>query len=375
MEYDFLVYACAFSFVFDQHVRIGLELLRHFGSFEAVFKIQKSDWSAILTGHDEIIESIFDPTLLERAQKEVDYDISHGIEILTIFDKKYPARFKECEDASPVLFYKGISNLNEERILAVVGTRRSTYYGKNATGSILKHLSGLNPKPLIISGLAYGIDEYAHTYSLEYGLETIAVIPSNIPRIYPSGHRALAEKIEKRGGVLSDRPSTRTFPAVEPWCFHRRNRIIAGISDATLLVESFAKGGGLITTSFASSYDRDVFAVPGRIGDQSFMGCNDLIYRNKASIVVDGRTIPEAMNWDSPEAGTVKQLSLFDGTEDPLKKNILKKLSEYDVLTINELSVKTGITISKLSIALLEMEIDGTVGRMDTDRYILNRTI
>ncbi len=375
MEYDSFVYAVAASLAFDKKVRMGIELIRHFSTFEDIFRLKVSDWEDILNGPNRIIDIITDPALLEKARKEVDYNLSNGIDIIPYTESKYPIRFKECDDASLVLYHRGTSDLNEKRTLGVVGTRRSTFYGKSTCQSLIEALSELTPHPVIVSGLAYGIDECAHISAMGIGLNTIAVIPSCIGRIYPSGHRRLAQKIEKCGGILSDRPSTTETGIIEQGCFHRRNRIIAGISDAVLLAESFIKGGGLITTSFAESYNREIFAVPGRIGDASFEGCNNLIATNKASIVTNGNTIPESMGWASHRKTHSIEPTLFDNIQDPLKHTIVKALSKEDTMTASEISVKTGYTISKLATALLELEIDGIIRCAESNKYAIRKNI
>ena len=267
-------------------------------------------------------------------------------------------------DAPIILYYRGNADLNAERIIAIVGTRLATEYGKYACRSIIKALRKLDPKPIIVSGLAYGIDITAHREALELGMKTIGVMATGLDTIYPASHRNIAAKMLNMGGVLSDFPSKTPGATIN---FLKRNRIIAGIADATILVESKIKGGGLVTIKQANSYSRNCFAIPGRINDITFEGCNLMIEKNIAAIINTPETIALEMNW---EDNSKKELELFENIN-PIKTKILVTLSSGLPMDINSIFNATKLDIKELTLNITELELDGIIIEDNNSKYRL----
>jgi len=367
MEYDFYVYLCALDKIFPGKSVKGRAVLEKFPDLSQFFALGEPLLKKFLGNDNDLISRIMSPVTLENARREVDWAASNGIGILPVNSTCYPKRLAECPDAPLILYCRGKADLNPERALAVVGTRKATYYGKESCRNILSKMAQNEIKPTIISGLALGIDGVAHNAALELGLPTVAVIPTGIDDIYPPAHRELASRIVRNGGALVTDFPRNTTPA--RFTFLRRNRIIAGMSDAVLLAESFVPGGGLITASLASSYSREVFAVPGRMGDNSFEGCNKLIEENIASIVRNTSSIEKAMGWASVHSDR-KQPLIFDESDSKESKTILGLLKERSPLTVEELVSGTGIGIRAMSSTLISLEVKGRIRRDRQFYYI-----
>lgn len=368
MEYDFSIYAVALAKVFAYKCAEGRRVIEMAGNPKEVFCMKRSHLEGLLPYNMELIGQILDPRTLEWAEAEVEWNLKYGIRPLFYEDADYPSRLKECYDSPLVLFSKGLDCLNPKRALAVVGTRRASYYGKSQCTEIIKSLASLPDPPVIVSGLAFGIDAAAHTAALEAGLQTIAVIPTGLDSIYPPQHRDLALRIVEQGALVTDFPRS-SYPQVAH--FIRRNRIIAGMSDATLLAESFAKGGGLITTDLANSYDREVFAVPGRLTDASSEGCNALIERNLAHMVRGAHSICRLMGWSEPRKLSRKaypELAFPQGSDSRKIVDILKEESPRD---FEELMNLSGLPFNSLSSLLVEMEMNGTIVSTQGRKYSL----
>lgn len=357
MEYDFLVYQTALSKVFSLKCGVGLRLQEMYPDISEIFKLNRSDLEAVLGKSDYYVDGILNPETLRWAAGEVDWALSNGISLLPIGSPDYPRRLRECPDAPLMLYYSGNADLNAERVLAVVGTRRATYYGRETCRKIVERMADNPIKPLIVSGLALGIDGTAHMAALDGGLETVAVLPCGIDEIYPQRHRELAQRIMEKGALVTDFARA-TAPV--SLTFVRRNRIIAGMADAVLLAESFVPGGGLITVSLARSYDREVFAVPGRISDPSFKGCNQMIAKNIASIVDKEDTVESAMGWGVPRRNRKERL-LFRAEDTPLKRSIVQALSDRSPMSVDEFSLELEADIKDLAVALLELEIESRI--------------
>lgn len=294
-----------------------------------------------------------------RACHELDFIQNHKIDIFTYQDENYPFRLKDCHDAPVLLFAKGNIHLNDGHFVSVVGTRRSTEYGKDLTHAFIRDLSRLVPNTTIVSGLAYGIDIAAHTAALENGLPTIIVPAHGLDRIYPPLHRPTAIQALNTGGILTEYPSG-TEP--ERQNFVARNRIVAGISDATVVIESKEKGGSLITAQLAVDYGRDVFAFPGRPSDVNAQGCNTLIREHKAGLINSAEDLVMAMMWDvSKKPIQTEMVELFSNLS-KLQQDILKLLREAeDGLHVNQIVEKTEHPYSEISVELTLMELDNLV--------------
>lgn len=355
MESDLSVYYCALSRVFAYKCAAGRRLVEVFGGASGVFRARRDELSAVMRGGEDFVAQLFDPALLEWAGREVAWAQSHGVRLLALGCPGYPRRLAECDDAPLMLYCCGAVDLDAERVLAVVGTRKATWQGREACRRLIAALGGLDPKPLIVSGLALGIDGCAHAAALENGLPTAGVLPCGPDEIYPRQHRELALRMMEHGALVTDF-ARGTAPAA--FTFLRRNRIIAGLADATLLAESFRKGGGLITVSLASSYNRETFAVPGRISDASFEGCNRLLARQEASAVVDEETIPDALGWASVLRRTQRR-SLFRPDDTPLRREAIRLLQERAPLSADELAALLQIEGRDAAVLLLELEMEG----------------
>ena len=271
-------------------------LIAFVGSVEGVFKERKSALMKI-PGIGEInANKIINQQVLTRAEDEVKFITRNNIQTSFYLDKDYPTRLSHCPDA-PIIFYSiGNCDLNSSKIISIVGTRNATDYGRGFCESFIDDLARKHPSTLIISGLAYGIDICAHKAALKHGLPTVGVVAHGLETLYPSLHKPIARNMVKNGGVLTDFPSN---TEIDRKNFLRRNRIVAGLADATIVVESAEKGGALITADIAFSYSRDVFALPGRKGDRFSMGCNALIKYNKAALLESVEDLEYCMRWDS----------------------------------------------------------------------------
>ena len=355
MESDLVVYHCALSKVFAYKCAVGRRLMETFGGAGGVFGARRDELAAVLRGGDAFVSQLLDPALLEWARREVAWARSHGVRLLAFGRPDYPRRLAECDDAPLLIYCSGTADLNAERALAVVGTRKATWQGREACRRVIAALGDLEPKPLIVSGLALGIDGCAHASALDCGLPTVGVLPCGPDEIYPRQHRELALRMLECGALVTDF-ARGTAPAA--FTFLRRNRIIAGLADATLLAESFRKGGGLITVSLANSYNRETFAVPGRISDASFEGCNRLLSRQEATAVADETTIPNALGW-SPALRRAPRRSLFRPDDTPLQREAIRLLQERAPLTPDELAALLQIEGRDAAVLLLELEMEG----------------
>lgn len=366
MEYDFLVYICALNRIFSYRSAVGIKLVDEFEDVSEIFRLSRSQLNELFGVGSRITDSILNPATLEWAREEVDWALSSGIDLVPFTDSRYPGRLKECEDAPIMLYCRGTADLNPERSLAVVGTRRATFYGRDWCRRIVEMLSDCGIKPMIVSGLALGIDGVAHITAIDNKMPTVAVLPSGLDDIYPPKHRDLAERIAECGMLITDFCS-RSHPARSH--FVRRNRIIAGMADAVLLCESYMPGGGLITARLAASYSRDVFALPGRVTDYSFAGCNKMISDQIASIVTDERTVAHRMGWNDISIAPSEPL-LFPDTENSLKQTVLKEISVRQPMHIDELVSVTSVSFRNLSVVLLELETEGRIS-LECGKYVL----
>ncbi len=364
---DELKYRLALHFLPGIGPVSGRALLSYCGTIENIFRMKKSQLEKVPGIGKERASLIHKKDLFEGVDKEINYMEKNGIRPLYFLDKEYPARLKNCEDAPLMVFYKGVADLNAQRMLAIVGTRFITPYGKDMTEKIVQELAQYNVT--IISGLAYGVDVQAHKCALKHTIPTIGVVAHGLDRIYPSDHKIIAEKMLDCGGLLSEyasmtKPDRNNFPA--------RNRIVAGMSDAVIVIESAEKGGALITADLANDYNREVFALPGRSTDHFSKGCHYLIRKNKAMLFENAGHIAEMMFWDD-EKGKVKkknQLELFDTLSDE-ERTLVRILGENGMTGIDALAILTDISVNKLSSLLLNLEFAGLLKTLPGKRYEL----
>lgn len=306
-----------------------------------------------------LVAALSDKSAVECAKKEIDFTTEKGIKIICIGDDDYPYRLKECSDAPPVIYTMGNVNLNAKRIVSIVGTRRATDYGKDMCTAFVNDIARMLPDTLIVSGLAYGIDVCAHRTALKAGLPTIGVLAHGFHRIYPTAHRSIAKEMLSNGGLLTEYMS-----GIEPFRqnFLQRNRIVAGIADATVVVESPSHGGSLVTASIAQSYMRDCFAFPGRVNDQYSIGCNELILRNKAALITSAYDFIEAMNWgEALKSDKPREAELFPELS-PDEQRLLDFLRENsEGVQLNQLVVTLDMPVNRIMPILFELEMKNLI--------------
>lgn len=355
---------CEVPYIGNVHAK---KLYEIFGSATEIFKARQGDLERVENIGEVKARSIKNFREFSKAEREIAFMDKYGIRPLSIIDKNYPQRLLNCFDPPAMLFFIGNANLNAIRIVSIVGTRNNTEYGKCFTDTLIKSLAGKNV--LVISGLAFGIDSIAHRSSLKYGIPTVGVVGHGLDMIYPRENAGLAKQIIEFGGVLTEfksktKPDKHNFPS--------RNRVVAGISDATIVIESGLKGGSIITANLAFGYDRDVFAVPGRVTDVRSAGCNRLIRENNGVLLDDPENFIEVMGWndDHEKKGRVFQKDLFPELK-PEEIRILEFLRKKVHTEIEELILSCGLSSSEIAAGLLNLEILGLVKVLPGKRFSL----
>ncbi len=353
-----LIYKIGITLIPNIGVVNGKLLIAHCGGVEAVFKESKKALSKIPNIGSVIIKNITNQKVLQRAEEEIEYLEKNNIKALFYKDKDYPSRLSNCHDSPILLYYKGNAPLNNRRVVSIVGTRHASAYGKEICEEICTHLK--NYDVLILSGLAYGIDSCAHRVSLENGISTVGVLGHGLDTLYPSQNRKIAERMIENGGLLSEfisgtKPDRENFP--------KRNRIVAGMSDAIVVVESGRKGGAIITAQLGNSYNRDVFAVPGRVGDEYSVGCHYLIRTNRAALIENGSNLTYYMGWEKVESEGVTQQKLFVELTDD-EQLIFDCVCNNKEISIDKISIITAMKPSIVASVLLKLEFEGMVKAM-----------
>lgn len=350
-----------------------LELFRRVGSAEEIVAHSQHIRDLLPDASDRLTQAFTDiGQALRYAENELRTAESMGVRPLVMGDDDYPSRLLECADAPLVLYYQGSASLNQKRVVSIVGTRRCTPYGQDLVRRFMSELRSLCPQVLVVSGLAYGIDICAHREALAQGYDTVGVVAHGLDDLYPPSHRLTADQMLKQGGLLTEFP-TCTRP--DRLNFVRRNRIVAGLSDATLLVESAIRGGGLITTRIADDYGRDVFAFPGAVGAPYSEGCNDLIRRQGAGLITSAKHFVEAMGWQNDaqlseaQAQGIERQLFPELTAD--EQRVVAVLQRKNDLQINILSVQSGIAVGPLTALLFSLEMKGVVRTMAGGTYHL----
>ena len=310
-----------------------------------------------------LLEALRDiPVVMPRAEEEFNYCLQHGIQILTLNDGLYPRRLRECDDAPLLLFYKGTADLNQQRVINIVGTRHVTVYGQDLVRRFIQELKQLCPQVLIVSGLAYGVDICAHRNALQQGYETVGVLAHGLDDLYPPRHRETASQMVRQGGLLTEHFTKTNADKLN---FVRRNRIVAGMSDAAIIVESAAKGGSLITARLSRDYNRDTFAFPGPVGAPYSEGCNRLIRDHQATLITSAEDFVTAMGWQDDAA-------LSSARQQGIERQLFPQLNETETLIVNALSrnndqqinmlaVGTNLSVGTLTAVLFELELKGVV--------------
>ncbi len=331
-------------------------LVNHFGTAESIFKAKKKELEEIEGIGSIRAKSIKDFNDFTKAEEEIIFIEKYKITPLFITDKDYPKRLLNCYDSPLLLYYRGNADLNISKIVAIVGTRNHNEYGKQVCEKFVDDLAEQNI--LIVSGLAFGIDSIAHKTALKNNLQTVAVLAHGLDRIYPSQNKMLAKQMIEQGGLLTDFKS-KTNPDKQN--FPKRNRIVAGMSDAIVVMETGIKGGSLITAELGNGYNKDVFAIPGRINDTKSEGCNYLIKNNKACLIISADDLLENMSWkEHKKPSAKKQRELFIELSDE-EKIIVNILQQQEQIHIDELYLKSGLSSSAVASALLTLEMQSVI--------------
>ena len=368
-----IYYTLALSRMTGINLQTALHLYQQLGGAQAVYEHRDDICDVIPDCSPRLVASLKDwSSALQRAAAEMEYMQQHSIRPLCLDSDDYPARLRECPDAPLVLYSLGNAQLNQRRVVSIVGTRHATQYGCDLIHRFVADLRQLCPQVLIVSGLAYGIDICAHREALAQGYETVAVLAHGLDDIYPSMHRSTAIQMLSQGGLLTEY-MTQTQP--DKRNFVQRNRIVAGMCDATILVESAAHGGGLITMGIAQSYDRSTFAFPGAVGMPYSEGCNNLLRDNGAALITSADDFVKAMGW---QTDSQLQQAKAEGIErtlfpelSPDEQRIVSLLSQTNDLQQNVLSVKTGIPIGQLTALLFQLEMKGVLKPLAGGNYHL----
>lgn len=331
------------------------KLLVHCGSAQAIFEERSTVLSKIDGIGLHVTKALKKKSLFDLAEKELKFISKNNISFKLITDDSYPDKLKHCVDAPIVLFSSGNIDLKDRKIISIVGTRNITGYGKEVLEDLIANL--VTYDPIIVSGLAYGIDVYAHKLALKHQLQTIAVLAHGLDRIYPAVHKKVALQMQDNGGLFTEFWS-QTAPEREN--FVKRNRIIAGLSEATIVIESAIKGGSLITAELANSYNRDVFAVPGKLSDTHSKGCNNLIKTNRASLYTSVADLVYLLNWDTTFKAKPIQKQLFVALEDD-EKLIYTFLKKNEKQQLDQIALLCKLTIHKTAVSLFNLEMKGLV--------------
>lgn len=344
---------------------LARNLISYCGGVEEVFMAKAARLKKVPGIGEKTAQEVLEADVLRRAEEEIEFISKHKIQPLFYLDESYPARLKECYDSPLMLYYKGNAELNCLRVVGIVGTRSATDYGKSVTEKIVETLTPLDV--LVVSGLAYGIDVWAHKASLDKGLKTVGVLGHGLHTIYPSVHRSVAKKMVEQGGLLTEFISGSKF---EKTNFPARNRIIAGMVDALIVVETRKKGGAIITAEIANSYNKEVFAIPGNLGNTFSEGCNFLIRTNKASMLDDLDEFISMMGWKQENGKpAAKQAELFVELE-PDEKVLVDMLKEQR-MRIDEISVRMNRPSGIIANSLLSLELKGLVKTLPGKVYEL----
>ncbi len=338
------------------------ELYQRFGSAAEIMENRKNlrDIEPDISPRLEKALSDIDEAL-HKAQVELEWAETQGIEVIPLNSSSYPQRLKDCPDAPIVLFYKGVADLNYKKIISIVGTRHATPYGRDLLHHFMQDLRMMSDV-LVVSGLAYGVDVVAHREALEQGFPTIAVLAHGLDVLYPNMHKREAEQMLSNGGLITEYVS---HTRIAKSNFVQRNRIVAGLADCTIVVESAEKGGGLITIGIARDYDRDTFAFPGAVNAEYSKGCNNLIRDNKAMLISNAADLVAAMKWDDEqqlskarEEGIARRL--FDDLSEPERK-LVELLQKTNDLQVNILTVQSGLPFNEVTALLFNLEMKGVV--------------
>lgn len=340
------------------------QLVNYSGSAEKVFQTPKGKLLRIPGVGEVTAAAIKTGKTFQAAETELRKAEKENVQLIFFTDSNYPSRLKQVNDAPSLIYTKGIIDFENPKTIGIVGTRKATHYGRERVEEFVRDL--VPHQPLVISGLAYGIDIHAHKHSIKNNLPTIGVMGSGMDNIYPSSHKEIAKQMMLNGGLVTEhrfgtQPDAHNFPA--------RNRIVAALSDAVVIVEAAEKGGALITAEIANSYNKDVFAFPGNIGQSHSEGCNNLIKSNRAHLISSVKDLEYITGWVLGQAPVKKQIASLENFE-PNEQTVLRTLLENNKqLMIDELSWRTNIPIGQLASILLNLEFKGAIASLPGKIY------
>lgn len=362
-----LLYQVALTMVPNIGAVQAKTLVDHFGEAEKIFKSKKKQLATIEGIGEGRAQAIKDFGDFETAEEELAFIDKHHIRPLFLTDPDYPQRLLHCYDPPTLLYYRGNANLNASKVVSIIGTRSHTEYGRQVTESIIEGLKEY--QALIVSGLAFGVDALAHRFAVTAGLPTVAVVAHGLDTIYPPEHRGLAKDILLNGGLITEfrrktKPDKHNFP--------KRNRIVAGMADATIVIETAVKGGSMITAELAYSYNRDVFAVPGKLSDARSAGCLQLVRQNKAMVYTGVEDLLQSMGWlkkaDAPKKVTLELFIEFSDDE----KVIVDLLKQKESIHIDEIYLRSSLSSSSVAEAMLNLELQNVISSLPGKMYKLN---
>lgn len=365
-ENEELFYRIALTFVEGIGSKTSRQLLDHFGNAKDIFRASVKELKNTEGVGEVRARNFKSADILVNAEKELGFILKNDIDVL-LYNKNYPARLGACTDAPTVLYYKGNADLSANKTIAIVGTRKNTDYGCRITEDLIDGLKQLE-NVLVFSGLALGIDAIAHKKCMQAGVPTIGVLGHGLDRIYPATNKALARQMVANGGILTEFASG-TLP--EKSNFPMRNRVVAGLSDITVVIESSITGGALITARMASGYNREVAAFPGRTTDARSAGCNELIRTNIAAMVTKAQDVIELMNWDQKNKSKPVQRQLFIELTSEEQK-VYSTLQLKEQIHTDELQYATGLPNSQLAATLLSLEMQGLIKTLPGKNYRLS---
>jgi DNA processing protein len=363
----------------DLLYQVALALIPGIGPVQAKILVENfSDAASVFTSKEAQLKkiegigairagAIKSFTGFHEAEEEIKFIEKYKITPLFITDKNYPQRLLNCYDSPTLLYYKGEANLNHPKIVAIVGTRNNTEYGKQITEKLVNELAEQNM--LVVSGLAFGIDAIAHKAALKNNLPTIGVLAHGLDQLYPTQHTCLAKEMTKKGGGLLTEFKSKTTP--DKHNFPIRNRIVAGMSDVTIVIETGIKGGSMITAELANGYNKDVFAIPGKTTDGKSAGCNYLIRNNKAVLLTESKELVEAMNWEENKKNTKKKQKELFIQLDENEKLLVNILREKEPVHIDELNSRSNLSSSAIAAAILNLELQNVVVSLPGKLYQL----
>ena len=366
MHLDDKIYLLALSYVKGLGIKSLQGLMNHYNSAEEVWKLSVKDKNAIQGLNWEIANQIGSNKILQLAENEINFCQKHDIQVISIYEDEYPQLLKECNDAPFVVFFRGKSDMNAGKFLAIVGTRKMSSRAKDF---IHEFVADLQNKPItIVSGLALGVDIEAHKAAIDNNLKTVGVLAHGLNQIFPKSNKKIGIKMMENGGLFSE---FSTFHKPEPENFLRRNRIIAGLCEATIIIESAIMGGSMSTANHANNYNRDVFAVPGRVQDINSQGCHHLIKNHKAFLLTEADDVLKYLNISPKKIKKNVQKELFIAMSDSEQK-LYDILKSHGKLHIDQLALRMGIATYQLMPILLDLEFKNIIEPLPGKYYDLN---